>query len=183
MNRSIRSLVFAAALVGLSAPAFAGITVLNKPKVSFFATGSPGWLDIEGVTNTLTAADDGTNVTFTVPMTTVETGIGLRDDHMNNEYVDVAKFPNAVMKLTRADVQWPAASGQKTTGKAKADFNIHGQSQPVEVTYTNTRTAKGYKVKASFNFDAGKSGITITDNMGVTVDPKMRAEVEVELTE
>ena len=88
----------ALALITVSpAVADAAIKVDGKPKIAFFADGSPGFLSLEGDTNPMTAADDGTKLIFTVPMSSVKTGIEMRDGHMNNEYVDVAHFPNAVL--------------------------------------------------------------------------------------
>lgn len=181
MSRTARLLLVLA--LALPTVATAALRTDGKPKVSFFATGSPGFLDIEGTSGTLSTVDDGTTLTFSVPMSTVTTGIGLRDDHMNNEYVDVAHFPNAVMKVARNDVKWPGNVGEKTTGSVSGDFNVHGQGQAVTVSYTNVRTAKGFKVTAMFKFDAGKSGIVIPSYMGVTVDSKMSAQVTTELAD
>lgn len=181
-----RSFFIGAALLGaLSLPlaAYAGISVTGKPKVSFFAEGSPGFLDIEGTTNTLTATDDGTTLTFTVPMDSVKTGIDTRDEHMNKTYVETGKYPNATLAAKKADIQWPAASGEKKTGTVSATFTVHGQAKTVTVSYTLTKSSSGYKVSGKFDFDASAHGIAIPSYLGVTVDPKMKAEVTAELAD
>lgn len=186
MTRSFRNLLVATALVGgLALPtlAAAGLKTTGKPAVSFFAEGSPGFLDIEGTTSSLTTADDGTTLTFTVPMSTVKTGIDLRDDHMNNEYVQIAQYPNAVMTIKKADVKWPDATTAKTSGTVAGTFTFHGQGQPVNIAYNASKTSAGMKVSASFKFDCSKSGVTIPAYMGVTVDPKMEAKVTLELAD
>jgi hypothetical protein len=165
----------------LSTPAWAGMTLSGAPKVSFFAQGSPGFLDIEGVTNTMQVADDGTTITFTVPMSTVSTGIGLRDDHMNNEFVQVAKFPNAVLSINKADIPWPANVGEAAKGTAAGTFTIHGVSNTTQVTYTAKKSKAGYHVTASFPFDIGQHGISVPSYLGITVAPAMRAEVTLDL--
>jgi polyisoprenoid-binding protein YceI len=170
-----------ATALGAPLPAHAGISVTGKPKVSFFAAGSPGALDIEGVTAALTAADDGTKLVFTVPMKTVSTGIDMRDEHMNEKFVEVEKFPNAVLTVSKADVQWPATLAETRSGTVQAVFNIHGVDQPVGVAYTAQRTKTGYRVTAKFDFDASASNIAIPSYLGVTVDPKMHAAVKVDL--
>lgn len=177
MNR-LALVALALTLPGL---AWAGLSTEGKPKIVFNATGSPGFLDIEGVSNTVTVADDGTNLTFTVPMKTVTTGIELRDEHMNDEYVQVATYPNAVLSLARAGVTWPAAAGQKSSGKVAGDFNIHGKSQPVTVSYTAVKTAHGFRVSAGFDFDTDKASISIPSYLGVTIDPKMHADATLDL--
>jgi len=185
MNRSLSRLPIAFALIGalLSPAANAGFDVASGVKVSFSATGSPGFLDIEGKSATMTVADDGSKLTFTVPMTTVKTGIENRDEHMNDKYVQIAQFPNAVLTVDKAAITWPSELGDKSKGKVTADFNIHGQSQPVEVEWTAQKSKTGYRVTGSFNFDTARSGITIPDYLGVTVDPKIMARVTADLTD
>lgn len=178
----LRTLLFASLLLGLSAPAdaLAGYSVFGTPNVKFNATGSPGFLDIEGVGNTMTLADDGNTLLFTVPMTTVSTGIELRDDHMWNEFITVGAFPDATLSMVRSSVSLPTTGGS-AKGTVNATFTVHGVAQPVTVTY-NIKTSKvGYRVTASFAFDAEKSNIKIPSYMGITVDPKMTANVTVDL--
>lgn len=179
--RSLAAGLFLAGALALPTDADAAIKVEGKPKVTFFATGSPGFLSIEGVTNALSAADDGTRLTFTVPMSTVSTGIAVRDAHMNDNYVEVAKFPNATLTFAKADVKWPATLGEVAEGTVKATFNAHGVDQPADVTYTLSKTKTGWKVKAKFAFDVAAHGVAIPSYVGVTVDPKMRAEVTADL--
>ena len=180
---NIRGTLLAASLLSaLALPlvAEAAMQAGSKVKVAFFASGSPGFLDIEGDSNTLTVADDGTKLSFTVPMKSVHTGIDMRDDHMNNEYVDVAHFPNAVLTFAKADVKWPDV-GATSKGSVKATFNIHGQDQAVSVDYTIKHAGTTYSVSAKFNYDASAYGIQIPSYMGITVDPKQRAEVNLDL--
>jgi len=177
---AIASLVLLTGLA-LSTPAWAGMTLSGTPKLAFFAQGSPGFLDIEGVTNTVQVADDGTSMTFTVPMSTVSTGIGLRDDHMKNEFVEVAKFPNAVLSIKDADISWPVNVGDATKGTAAATFTIHGVTNTTQVAYTAKKSKTGYRVTASFPFDIGQHGIRVPSYLGVTVAPAMRAEVTLDL--
>jgi polyisoprenoid-binding protein YceI len=120
-------------------------------------------------------------MSFVVPMKSVTTGIDMRDEHMNEKYVEVAKFPNATLSVAKADVTWPATLAESKSGTAKATFNIHGVDQPVTVEYTLQRTKTGYRATAKFAFDAAASGIEIPAYMGVTVDPKMHAEVKADL--
>lgn len=166
-----------------ASPAWAGMTLTGTPKVVFNATGSPGFLDIEGVTNTVKVADDGTTLSFAVPMTTVSTGIELRDDHMNEHYVEVAKYPDVTMKIPKASVQWPANVGDSTSGKVSGTFNVHGVDLPTEVSYTIKKGKTSSKVTAKFAFDTAKAGITIPAYLGITVDPAMTAEATLELVD
>ena len=182
--RSFRTALLAA-LVVLAVPgvADAAMTAGQKAKISFTAVGSPGFLDIEGESDSISVTDDGTKLTFVVPMMSVSSGIDLRDEHMNAKYVEVAKFPNATLSLAKADVPWPAAVGEAATGVVKGTFNVHGVDQPVDIAYTVKKSKTGYRVNAKFPFDVANHGIAIPSYMGVTVEPKMNAVVQVDLVD
>lgn len=165
----------------LPAVADASMTIDGKPKVSFFATGSPGFMSIEGVSSTMTLTDDGTRLTFSVPMATVDSGIPLRDEHMNNNYVQIDKYPDAVIDLAKADVAWPAEVGKSADVTVKANFTIHGMTHPTTVTATVTKTKTGFKVKGRFDYDVNAYAIVIEPYMGISFDPKMYATVNVDL--
>lgn len=170
-----------AALACLLAGSAGAATLTGKPKVTFSAEGSPGALDIEGVADVVTLADDGTTIRVTVPMASVHTGIDLRDEHMNAKFVEVAKFPDVVLAIPRAGLAWPAAGVPSSKGTAPATFTAHGVDRPVSVTYAFTRKGTGYRVQASFEFDVAQHGIAIPSYLGVTVDPKMRAAATLNL--
>jgi len=163
----------------LSSPAWAGYSVTGTPKVGFQATGSV--MDMEGVGHSVTLADDGTNLAFTVPMATVTTDNSLRDEHMHDNYVEVAKFPNAVISFPRAAVKLPAGDGEKVSGSVGGTFMVHGVNQPVSITYTAKRAKGVTKVDAKFAFDVSKHGISIPSYLGVTIEPAMTATVALEL--
>lgn len=179
------SLAAVAVAVALAAPstADAALRVDGKPKVSFFAVGSPGFLDIEGVSAALTVKDDGTKLVFTLPMSSVDSGIEMRDSHMNEHYVEIAKFPNVSLSLNKADVKWPVNVGEVAEGTVKATFNAHGVDAAVDVSYAVSKTKTGFRVKAKFPFDTAAHGIAIPSYLGVTVDPKMRAEATIDLVD
>ena len=184
MPSSLRStgLAFFAgvALLLASAPAMAAFQVSGKPKVNFFAVGT-GAPDIEGVSDKLSIADDGTTLTFTVPMESVETGMTLRDHHMHQNYVQVDQFPNATLSFARSALTLPVEVGESTSGSVQASFTVHGVAAPVTVTWSLKRSKSGYTVDASFNYDVTKHGIEIPSYLGVTVDPAQKARVRFEM--
>lgn len=170
--------------LSLSLPAFAGgMTLSGSPKVSFFAVGSPGFLDIEGVSKKLTVTDDGTTLVFTVPVESLDTGIELRDDHMKEKYMEAGTYPDLVIKLPKASVTWPGEVGAAATGKVAGSFVAHGVEKPVEIEYSVKKSKTGYRVTGKFAFDASQHGIGIPAYLGVTVDPKMRAEATLDLAD
>jgi polyisoprenoid-binding protein YceI len=161
----------------------AAYTLSGTPRVAFHAAGSPGFLDIEGVTSALEARDDGSTLSFVVGLDSVSTGISLRDQHMKNEYAQTAQFPEATLTLPRSAVQWPASQGESTTGVAAATFTAHGVSRPTDVRYTLKRGRAGTHVNADFALDVRRHGIAIPSYLGITVDPKMTATVSFDLAD
>lgn len=180
LRAPMMSSLFAAVLL-FPTIANAGMTIDGKPKVAFFATGSPGFMSIEGDTSTMTLTDDGTRLSFSVPMKTVDSGIALRDEHMNDNYVQVDKYPDVVIDFARADVTWPTADGKSVDGTVKGNFTLHGKTLPCDVTYTITKTKTGFRVKSRFDYNVNDFGIIIEPYMGISFDPKMYATVTMDL--
>lgn len=169
----------AAAFLAFAPIAHAGMSITGKPKVTFQAEGTPGFLTFEGVTKSITLTDDGENLVFTVPMDTVETGISLRDDHMRRNYVQTDQFPNAVLTIAKSGVTWPETGNQE--GTTSGTFEAHGVPLDITVTYSVKRTKTGYRVKASFPFNTSSHGMEIPTYLGVTIKPDMTAEVVLDL--
>lgn len=165
----------------LPAVADAGMTIDGKPKVSYFATGSPGFMSIEGVSSTMTLVDDGTRLSFSVPMTTVDSGIPLRDEHQNEHYVQIDKYPNVTIDFAKADVAWPTEVGKSADVTVHGNFSVHGMTHPTDITANITKTKTGFKVKGRFDFNVNAFAIVIEPYMGISFDPKMYATVSLDL--
>ena len=164
----------------LAAPSLAGTTLKGSPRVTFEANGV---IDIEGTGSTVTVADDGTTLMFTVPMATVTTDNDLRDDHMRNKYVEIAKYPNVTISFPKANLKLPAKPGEKLSTSVSGTFTAHGVSQPASVAYTAKRGDGFTRIEAKFGFDVSKHGIEIPNYLGVTVEPAMKATVVLELVD
>lgn len=173
----------AALLLIASAPALAAMTTSGPGKVVFYATGSPGFLDIEGATSDIAASDDGTNLRFTVRLDTITTGIELRDTHMREKFMQTVQFPTADLVVPRAAIAWPSDTGSAVTGTIDAPFTAHGVTQSVHVEYTVRKSKTGWRVSAKFPFDISRHGIEVPSYLGVTVAPTMRAEVLFDLVD
>jgi polyisoprenoid-binding protein YceI len=154
----------------------------SNAKVTFEATGQPGFLSFEGRTTELAVRAEGGALRFVVPMRSVQTGISLRDAHLWDTYVEVGRFPEATLDLTPTELVWPSGPGDRTKGSAQAVFTVHGASSPVRVDYTLTGTATGATVTATFPFDVQRHGIGIPTYMGITIDGAMKASVRASLT-
>lgn len=175
-----------AALALLPTAAFAGMrldTTIAKPVVQFNATGEPGALDIEAKTSDCAVADDGTNLTFTVKLDTVSTGIELRDEHMKDKFLQTGQYPDAVLTFPKASIAWPTETGKKVSGSLDAQFTAHGKTQPTKVKYDVQKTKQGWKVTGNFPYDTSAAGIEVPSYLGVTIDNHQTAKAVMYLTD
>lgn len=142
--------------------------------VSFSATG-PAGLHIVGSTSELDVDEGGANVTVSVPLRNLSTGIALRDRHMREKYLQVDRFPNAELTVARAALKVPAAG--ETSGDATGTMKIHGQTKKVSFRYAATRDGNTIKVGGSVHVDMRDYGIEVPRFMGVTVRPDVDVTV------
>ncbi len=81
---------------------------------------------------------------FEVDLTTIDTGISLRNQHMRENHLETDKFPKASFKLTRLHSfdKNSLAAGETLKGMADGDFTIHGVTKsytiPVTLSYHTT---------------------------------------------
>jgi polyisoprenoid-binding protein YceI len=137
--------------------------------VTFEASG-PAGMKIEGTTQSLNVADDGTTLSIEVPLSDLNTGISLRDHHMREKYLEVPKFPSTKLQVPRAAVKVPAA-GAEVAVDVPATLTLHGQTHPVTVHYDAKGDAAGSSVTGRFRVNMNDYGITVPTYLGVTVKP------------
>lgn len=166
----------------VSASAF--ILKAEDGTVEFLAVGRPAAIKIlghtKGPTGTLDAKKSGADVHLQgqaeLDLDQIETGIGLRDRHMKEKYLETAKFKQATLSFK--DFAVPALTlknGGEATGPAV--LNVHGIEKPVDVR-VKFEAAKDGKLTGEFKFklkltDHGIevprfSGITVADDVEVT---------------
>lgn len=129
------------------------LTILtdDNNKVEFHAEAIGGLLDIDAkggkVDGTITLADDKVSGVLKVKLSDFKTGIEMRDNHMKDKYLEVSKYPEAILFLDPAkssnNFEWKGLleiKGQKAkiTGKAKNE-TIEGK----------IKTEAEFKVKLS----------------------------------
>ncbi len=99
-----------------------------------------------------------------VDMKSLTTGLDLRDDHAKNKYLEVGKYPEAVLT---------EATGENGVGSGILKF--HGQEKPVKGTYT----ISGKNLKADFDIKLSEFGIADINYKGIGVEDKVKIEVNV----
>lgn len=158
-------------MVVISASA-AGVAALASPsdaRVSFQASG-PAGLKIEGTTPDLKVSEDSGTIAIDVPLANLNTGIALRDRHMREKYLEVAKYPSATLLVARSALKLPAAGGSME-GDVPGTLKLHGQSHAVTVHYDAKGDAAGFSAHGKFRVNMNDYGITVPTYLGVTVKP------------
>ena len=153
----------------------------SEAKVAFTCVG-PGGLHVDGMGSDLQFQDTGGVLTLTVPLDKVSTGIGLRDTHMHEKYLETPKYPTAELSLPRPGVRFPN-DGETVDASAPGTLTLHGKSLPVSVHYKAVRKGNAYQVQADFHLNMNDYGIVTPSYLGITVKPGVDVTVSFRLLE
>lgn len=103
-----------------------------------------------------------------IDVKTLKTGIGLRDEHMVNKYLEAAKYPEILLKLAKG-----------SAGKGVAILVIKSKEAKVSGTYEKVGTDK---IKAKFDVKLSDFNIKDISYKGIGVDDVAKVEVTLPLT-
>jgi polyisoprenoid-binding protein YceI len=159
--------------LGLPLLALAEARLTGTPTAGFAGRG-PGGFTVEGTTHELRVQDDGTTLKLTVPLGQLTTGIALRDRHMREKYLEVAKFPELVLELPWSTVKLPS-DGQRLEGSGTGKVTLHGQSKDVPIRYAVQRAGSSYQVTGHAAINLKDFGIEVPSYFGITVQPDIDA--------
>lgn len=152
-------------------------------KVEFLAVGRPSALKIKGegsgINGELKITKDQASGTLLFDLTSLKTGISLRDEHMKEKYLQVGQYPTAQLEIKNLSLP------QNRTGTNipfKADLKLHGVTKTIDGTYNleakdkNMKLHAEFKIKVSdFQIEIPKyAGITVTDEVSVSVDQELK---------
>jgi polyisoprenoid-binding protein YceI len=156
----------------------------SQGRIEFHAVGRPSMIKVNGEAKGPdgTLNIDGAKVSgdLTFDMTSLESGIGMRDDHMKNKYLEVGKYPQAKLHLTEVSLpeKWSAKAPAAKDVPFKGELTLHGQTKPVAGKFDLTGDAGKINAKANFEINIAEYGIDIPKYLGITI----KNEVPVELT-
>ena len=147
--------------------------------VSFLATGNHG-VRVNGHSQTLWVSDNGHVITVMVPIKSLKTGVGLRDHHMADKYLQAAHYPDI-----RLDVPWAVVKRPPPGGTVSADamgmLHLHGQTKPLYFHYTAQDQGGVTVVNGSFQVDIRQFGVQQPHFLGVWVNPVVNAQARFEV--
>lgn len=159
----------------------AAILAMTSGDVKFTATGKPGFLKIKGeskkkgLEGELNIEKTQASGKFTLDLSVLDTGIDLRNSHMKEKYLEVQKFPKAVIVINPI-----ALSSDGIKSDIKKEFTgkltLHDVTRDIKGTFqfeNKLQTAKAqFTIKVSdFKIDVPKYlGITVSESVDVEVD-------------
>jgi polyisoprenoid-binding protein YceI len=174
------ALAASSALFAISASVHAALSSATDPRVGFHAVG-PAGLTIDGTTTELSAAEQGGNLVVTVPLGNLSTGIALRDHHMKEKYLEVGKYPTAVLTVARSALKVPA-TGEPVEADVPGTLQLHGQTRPVTVHYEAKGDGPGVSAKGKLHVNMNDFGIQVPNYLGVTVKPDVDVSASFRMT-
>ena len=135
---------------------------------SFHVSGSGG-ISIAGTTSEVSIADDGQVLTVVANLSNIDTGMQLRNKH-TKEYLETDKYPNAILKVDKKSLVFPAVGNCSQSVTTTGTFTVHGMTKPVKFTYTACREASTYRVTAALSkISMAAFGIRPVTYLGVSV--------------
>lgn len=155
----------------LSAPAFAGWASAGDATVSFNAVGPAGF-KIDGKGDKLELTNDGTTLTVSVPLDSLDTGIDMRNRHMLED-LEAQKHPTVTLTVPLAALKAPAP-GETASAEARGTFGLHGQTKELPFTYKASCGAETCDIEASASLNVKDFGVKIRSYLGITVKPDVK---------
>lgn len=156
-------------ILSVSSAAYAALSSATDARVTFEATG-PAGLKIDGVTPDLSVSEADGNVTVSVALANLSTGISLRDHHMKEKYLEVPKYPSGVLTVAKSSLRIPAG-GSQVEADVPGTLTLHGQTRPVTVHYTAKSDGPATSAQGKFHINMTEFGIVVPSYLGVTVKP------------
>ena len=146
-------------------------------KISFSTIGQPVLVKIEGVSESpcigrLEIDDSGrTSGKLSMDLSKIDTGIGLRNKHLRENYLHIEKHPTAELSSIEADSLIQELKNPTGNDQAfKAQLGLHGVSAPIRSgTYRVTKKGGLRAFSARFLLDLPDHGIERPSFMGVKV--------------
>lgn len=143
--------------------------------------------DFEGVTDNIDGYLIGdpsdfskeSELYFEVQLNTLETGIGLRDRHMKENYLHTNKYPLASFK---GEIIETKKSSNGFDVVVKGEMSIHGKKVKLSVKGDLNSINNGYEVKCKFIVPLSDYNIEVPSLMFQKIDENMKLELKFYLT-
>jgi polyisoprenoid-binding protein YceI len=133
------------------------------------------------LSGSMAASASGSGVldgSLAVDLRTLDTGIGLRNDHLREKYLEVGKGPGFdVATLSEIDVKGLDVDAPVGKGSFTGSLTLHGAKKPVTGAVDVHQAGPILRVKASFPVLLSDFGISKPRYLGVGVRDTVQVEV------
>jgi len=113
---------------------------------------------------------------FEVDLASLDTGIGLRNRHMRDNYLEIDRWPMASFRGRVADLRTDASGGYQAT--ARGVLSIHGVEQQRDIGCSATPEGIDLRVLCSFTVVLSDHGIPIPKLMFMKIDEVMELDLD-----
>jgi polyisoprenoid-binding protein YceI len=118
---------------------------------------------------------------FEVQLNGLDTGIGLRNRHMREEYLETDKFPLARYSGKVGGVD--SSGNQVYTVKTSGTLSIHGVDRPVEISGSASPQGDHYRVQSNFEVKLTDYGIKVPSMMFLKLNEIIRIVLDFNIKE
>jgi polyisoprenoid-binding protein YceI len=137
-----------------------------------------GYVVLDGDGVRAVEAPEGAQLYFEVDLASLDTGIGLRNRHMRDNYLEVEEYPWAtfsgdVARILEAPGGW--------TVRSRGTFTVHGVEQPRVLECAVSEDGDGFAVACAFDVNLGDHDIEIPRVMFLKLAEDVRVDVSFRL--
>ncbi|GMV06574.1 MAG: hypothetical protein AMXMBFR53_28500 [Gemmatimonadota bacterium] len=119
---------------------------------------------------------EGTAVYLEVDLASLDTGIGLRNRHMRDNYLHVARFPFAVFEGRVEGLREVGGGGYRVS--AQGMLTIHGVARERQLTCRVDAEGRGYRAQCGFEVLLSDHDIEIPKVMFLKLANEIRLELD-----
>lgn len=121
-------------------------------------------------------ATEGSEFYLEVDLASLDTGIGLRNRHMRDNYLETDRFPYAVFSGRFASVEEVGNGGYRVVGEG--DFTVHGVARRMEIPCDVAPAGRGYRARCAFQVLLSDFDIEIPKVMFMKLANEIRVELD-----
>ncbi len=150
--------------------------------VEFHATGHPSAIKIVGKGekphgNFIVAGHQVTGEAH-FELATLNTGIDMRDRHMKEKYLEVQKYPEARLTITKMELPKDLSEGASISpAQFTGSLALHGLEKSIVGTANIKREGNQVSLEAQFSLKIADYGITLPSFAGITMADEVQISV------